>query len=207
MNVILLGPPGAGKGSVAARLVEHARLTHLSTGDMLREEMKAGTELGKMAAGYINEGKLVPDDVIIGMVQGRLLTARGGILFDGFPRTVEQADALGKIAKIDAVVNLYTTAEVVIGRISGRRICKGCGAVYNVNWYGKDTCEKCGGELYVRPDDNEETIRKRFEVYTAQTAPLIDYYRGKGLLVDIDANGTIEENATAILAALPLETK
>ncbi|MBS6511083.1 MAG: nucleoside monophosphate kinase, partial [Clostridiales bacterium] len=127
MNVILLGPPGAGKGTMAERIKEHFGFDHLSTGDMLRAEMKNGTELGNMAKAYIDEGKLVPDSVIIGMVKNRLENTEGGILFDGFPRTVEQAKALSEIAEIDAVVNLDTTVDVVVGRICSRRLCKECG--------------------------------------------------------------------------------
>ena len=198
MNLIFLGPPGAGEGTVASKLVATAGLEHLSTGDMLREEMKKGTELGKLAKQYIEEGKLVPDSVIIDMVKGRLSKTQAGIMFDGFPRTVAQAEALDAIAKIDAVINLYTTVDVVVERIGGRRLCRQCGAVYNVSWYKEETCEKCGGELYTRADDTEETIRKRFDVYLAETAPLVEYYKAKGLVHDIDANGDIQTKVDAI---------
>ena len=186
MNLIFLGPPGAGKGTVAAKLVEMAGLEHLSTGDMLREEMKQGTELGKLAKQYIEEGK----------------TAKAGIMFDGFPRTVAQAEALDAIAKIDAVINLYTTVDVVVERIGGRRLCRNCGAVYNVSWYDQSDCEKCGGELYTRADDTEETIRKRFDVYLSETAPLVEYYKKQGLVHDVDANGDIQTKVDAISAII-----
>ncbi len=199
MNMIFLGPPGAGKGTLAQILVEKTDLTHLSTGDMLREEIKKGSDLGKMAKSFIDEGKLVPDNVIIGMVEARLKSTKGGIIFDGFPRTVEQAEALDTIAKIDLVIDLYTTVDVIISRICGRRICKKCGAVYNTSWYKKDTCQKCQGELYTRADDNEETVKKRFDVYTKQTAPLVAYYEKKGVLRHIDASGDIDEKIAAIM--------
>ena len=202
MNLIFLGPPGAEKGTVAAKLVETAGLEHLSTGDMLREEMKQGTELGKLAKQYIEEGKLVPDSVIIDMVKERLKTAKAGIMFDGFPRTVAQAEALDAIAKIDAVINLYTTVDVVVERIGGRRLCRNCGAVYNVSWYDQSDCEKCGGELYTRADDTEETIRKRFDVYLSETAPLVEYYKKQGLVHDVDANGDIQTKVDAISAII-----
>ncbi|MBR6816621.1 MAG: adenylate kinase [Clostridia bacterium] len=202
MNLIFLGPPGAGKGTIAARLVASAGLEHLSTGDMLREEMKQGTELGKLAKQYIEEGKLVPDSVIIGMVKERLAKTEAGIMFDGFPRTVAQAEALDEIAKIDAVIDLETTVDVVVERICGRRLCKQCGAVYNVKWYSGSTCEKCGGELYIRADDTEETIRKRFDVYLKETAPLVDYYDAKGLVHRIDATGDVNEKVEEIAAII-----
>ncbi len=198
MNVIFLGPPGAGKGTVAAALKEKLDFEHLSTGDMLRAEMKEGTDLGKMAKSYIDEGKLVPDQVIIDMVENRLANTSRNILFDGFPRTVQQARALDQIAKIDAVINLSVSAEVVVKRICSRRICKECGAVYNTQTHKSDRCSICGGELYIRADDNEETAKKRFDVYMAETALLIDYYEGKGILKTYDADDTTEHIAEAI---------
>lgn len=203
MNVIFLGPPGAGKGTVAAEIKERFNLEHLSTGDMLRAEMKAGSELGKMAKSYIDAGSLVPDDVIIGMVGERLKAAKGGILFDGFPRTVAQAEALGRIAQIDRVVNLDTTVDVVVGRICSRRLCRECGAVYSVkSLAGAEACPKCGGEIYIRDDDTEETVRERFHVYEQQTAPLIDFYAAQGIVSNIDADDTIENVVQQIVTAL-----
>ncbi len=202
MNVILLGPPGAGKGTVAAKIKEQFGFEHLSTGDMLRAEMKNGTELGNLAKAYIDEGKLVPDSVIIGMVKNRLEHTQGGILFDGFPRTVQQAQALGEIAEIDAVINLDTTVDVVVGRICSRRLCRDCGAVYSTAWYSGNTCEKCGGPLYIRDDDTEQTVIKRFEVYQEQTAPLVAFYEEKEILKTIDADGAPDEVAEKIRKAL-----
>ncbi|PWM37916.1 MAG: adenylate kinase [Clostridiales bacterium] len=193
MNVIFLGPPGAGKGTIAAKIKDQYSLLHLSTGDMLRSEIAEGTELGKLAKQFMDEGKLVSDDIIIGMVANKLKSTNGGILFDGFPRTVEQARALSEIAEIDAVIELKTTEDVVVGRICSRRMCRSCGAVHNTKWLeGRETCPDCDGELYIRDDDNEETVKKRFRVYEEQTAPLIDYYKDKGVLTTFDANEDID---------------
>ena len=203
MNVIFLGPPGAGKGTIAAEIKGKLNLEHLSTGDMLRSEIKQGTEMGKMAKSYIDKGDLVPDQVIIDMVAEKLKNAEGGILFDGFPRTVEQAKALDNIATIDAVINLSTTVDVIIDRICSRKVCKSCGAVYNTHVIGEQAeCDKCHGELYTRPDDNEETVRNRFEVYEKSTAPLVGYYEEKGIVTTIEANQSVEAVAAECMAAL-----
>jgi len=193
MNVIFLGPPGAGKGTVAARLKQRFDLDHLSTGDMLRCEIKGKTELGNMAKSYIDQGKLVPDQVIIDMVANRLKAAEKGVLFDGFPRTVQQAEALDGIAPIHAVINLAAEPEVVVARISSRRICSGCGEVFNTRWHAAGTCDKCGAPLYTRADDTPETARKRYDVYMQETLPLIGYYEGKGVLTTLDADRSTEE--------------
>ena len=205
MNIIFLGPPGAGKGTIAGAIKDKYQLGHLSTGDMLRAEIKAQTELGSLAKGYIDKGQLVPDDVIIGMVENKLKSQDGGLLFDGFPRTVQQADALGEIADIDAVINLDVPLEVVIKRICSRRICPACSKVFNTNTYGETTCDACGAELITRADDNEETVSERYQVYQKNTQPLIQYYDEKGLLTTIDADDSVENICEQISRILESE--
>jgi len=203
MKLVFLGPPGAGKGTQAERICDEFSIAHISTGDMLRSEMRAGTELGKAAKGYIDRGELVPDAVIIGMVKERIQKpdCANGFLFDGFPRTVAQADALSGICDIDCAVNIDVPSERLVGRISGRRMCK-CGATYHVSTYSKSTCEKCGAELYQRDDDKEETVKNRLNVYNAQTAPLIAYYEQKGLLVTVDGDRDIDAVTESVRQAL-----
>jgi len=205
MNVIFLGPPGSGKGTMAQRVSKAMGMAHVSTGDMLRAEIKQGSELGRQAKSYIDQGALVPDQVIIDMVKERMKQddARGGVLLDGFPRTVAQAEALDQIAGIDAVINLVVDQDVIIGRVVTRRVCDKCGAVFNVKHYTSEDCNVCeGGKLITRPDDNEETVRERFRVYTEQTAPLIEYYSEKGILTDVDGAMPIEEEAALIIDIL-----
>ena len=195
-NIILMGPPGAGKGTLAKQLISFG-LTHISTGDMFREAIKEGTELGKLANSYIKDGHLVPDDVTIGIVKERLSKAdcENGLLLDGFPRTLPQAEALEKLSKeinrpIEVVINLDCNEEELIKRVSGRRVCKNCGAPYHiVNMKpNKDgICDICGGPLYQRADDNEEAMKVRLQHYVSQTKPLLDYYSSKGLLVSYDS--------------------
>lgn len=204
MNVVFLGPPGSGKGTMAERVSKRCGLAHISTGDMLRAEIKQGTELGKLAKSYIDQGALVPDGVIIDMMKERFQMddAKGGVLLDGFPRTVAQAEALDAIIAIDACVNLACDAEVIVDRIISRRVCGKCGAVFSAKHYHADCCDKCGGELVVRPDDNETTVRERFRVYEEQTSPLIDYYEKKGVVQCVDATMPIEEEAELICSLL-----
>ncbi|NOX45136.1 MAG: adenylate kinase [Caldiserica bacterium] len=196
MNLVLLGPPGAGKGTLAARLVEEFGFVHLSTGDLLREEVKRGSELGRLAKGYMDRGELVPDEVILGMVRERVDGRDDGFLFDGFPRTIAQAEGLEEILPVHLVIYLDLPEEEVVRRLSARRVCKRCGANYNLITQppkAPGICDRCGGELYQRPDDREEVIRNRFRVYREQSAPLIGYYEGKGILRRVDASLPPEE--------------
>ena len=192
MNIVLLGGPGAGKGTQAAKLVEEFKTPHISTGDMLRAAVKAGTPLGKKAKTFMDAGELVPDDVIIGLVIDRLQEpdTDAGFILDGFPRTSAQAVALdaelGKLERpLDAAVLIDVDPEVTVKRLCSRRMCRDCGYI------GSDadaSCPTCGGEMYQRDDDNEATVRNRIEVYQKSTSPLIDYYRGSELLVSIDGD-------------------
>ena len=208
MNIVLLGGPGAGKGTQAARIIEDFGVAHISTGDMLRAAVKAGTELGMEAKKYMDAGDLVPDDVIIGMVADRLgdEDTEAGFILDGFPRTSAQAVALdAELSKLnrplDAAVLIDVDPDVIVERLSSRRVCRTCGYIGNKN---DAACPKDGGEMYQRDDDNEETVRNRLDVYAKSTAPLIDYYRGKDLLVSIDGDrhpdevyGEIKETLSA----------
>ena len=196
MNIVLLGAPGAGKGTQAAKLIEEYGLTHISTGDMLRAAVKEGTELGLQAKKYMDAGDLVPDDVIIGLVTERLSqpdTAHGFIL-DGFPRTTAQAVALdaelGKLERpLDAALLIDVKPEVIVNRLCSRRMCRECGYIGSV---ADAVCPVCGGEMYQRDDDNEATVRNRLDVYEKSTSPLIDYYRGCDLLVSIDGDRDVD---------------
>ncbi|HIR01288.1 MAG TPA: adenylate kinase [Candidatus Aveggerthella stercoripullorum] len=192
MNIVLLGAPGAGKGTQAALLVEKYGTPHISTGDMLRAAVKEGTELGRKAKTYMDAGELVPDDVIIGLVTERLQNpdTEKGFILDGFPRTSAQAVALdAELSKLerplDAALLIDVDAEVIVKRLTSRRMCKECGYIGSV---ADASCPKCGGEMYQRDDDNEATVRNRLDVYQKSTSPLIDYYRGCELLVAIDGD-------------------
>ncbi len=187
MNIILLGAPGAGKGTQATRISERFGMPHISTGDIFRANIKNQTEIGVLAKSYIDKGQLVPDEVTCKIVENRLQEedCKNGYLLDGFPRNVFQAESLEKFTKIDAVVNINIDFSLLMARLCGRRVCKNCGESYHVSTLGgKTTCERCDGELYQRADDNPETVQKRLDVYGAQTAPLIDYYTKKGLILN-----------------------
>jgi adenylate kinase len=201
MNVILLGPPGAGKGTQAEGIVKEYNLPHISTGDMLRAAVANGTELGLKAQEFMTAGALVPDEVVIGIVRDRLSEpdCAKGFLLDGFPRTVAQAEALDKgLAEmgksIDTVVNIIVDDEELLKRLTGRRICKVCQRPYHMvfNQPPAEGVCACGGELYQRADDTIETVKKRLDVYHNQTSPLIDYYRDKGVLVDIEGAKSVD---------------
>ena len=194
-NIILLGAPGAGKGTQAAMIAEEFKVPHISTVDILRRNMKEGTPLGLKAKAFVESGGLVPDEVVIGLVEDRLSQedCKNGYILDGFPRTIAQAEALDKVARIDLAINIDVPFETIIDRLGGRRVCV-CGETYHVSMLnGETTCKRCGKELFIRDDDKPETVKNRLKVYSDQTQPLIDYYRSQNKVVDIKANGTKEE--------------
>jgi len=196
-DLILMGPPGAGKGTHAEYLEQHLSYAHLSTGDLLREAVAAQTELGKQGQSYMDAGELVPDELVISLVRERLaqLDISDRFLLDGFPRTVAQAEALGRLLDDlsrgqPLVINLVVSDEEMVRRLGGRRLCEECGAIYNVHRDGLDVgdeCPRCGGELYRRTDDEPQAVRRRLQVYKEQTAPLITYYQQRGQIVMVDA--------------------
>jgi adenylate kinase len=212
MNLILLGPPGAGKGTQAKILIRKFGIPQISTGDILRGAVKEQTPMGIKAKGYMDAGALVPDDVVVGIVEERLAKpdCHDGFILDGFPRTVAQADALKKTLaglnkKIEHVISIVVDKEELIGRITGRRTCRLCGKGYNLEFdppkqNGK--CDECGGELYQRDDDSEMTLRNRLDVYELQTAPLIDYYAHESLLRTVSGTGSIDDIQQKILTSL-----
>lgn len=212
MFILLMGPPGAGKGTQAAKLVEKFGIPQISTGDMFRAAVKEGSELGKQAKACMDAGQLVPDSVTIGIVKERLVRSDcdKGFILDGFPRTVDQANALEKLLgdlgiKLNRVINVSVPDEALIARAIGRRICKKCGATYHATYkptIKEGVCDLCGGETYQRDDDRETTMKNRLTVYTAQTKPLIEYYQDNGLYTEIDGGQSMEQVFADIMESL-----
>ena len=208
MNIIFLGPPGAGKGTQAQKICAALNIPQISTGDILRRAMKEGTVTGLKAKSFIDAGQLVPDEVIIDIVKERLAMddCSQGYILDGFPRTVPQAEALDTFATIDCVIELDVKDEVLVERLSGRRVCVKCGATYHLSMLGgKTTCDVCGEELIQRNDDKAETVLNRLKVYHDQTAPLIGYYENKGLLKKVDGAQGLENTFAAIMKTLGVQ--
>ena len=211
MKVILLGPPGAGKGTQAVNLSAALKIPHISTGDIFRANIKEKTELGQLVSSYIDAGQLVPDDVTVRIVEDRFKKddCKEGYLLDGFPRTLPQAELLGAMLEekgeaIDVVINLIVPDETIVERMSGRRMCS-CGRTYHVSYnppVKENECDACGSKLFIREDDKAETVLKRLETYHKQTSPLIDFYGRLNLLLDIDGTKPIEETPREILAKL-----
>ncbi len=200
MILVFLGPPGAGKGTQAKRLSEEFNLAHISTGDILRDAVKKGTPLGKKAKEYMDRGELVPDDLIIALIE-EVMPEDRGVIFDGFPRTLPQAEALDRMLerkgkKVDKTVLFEISDDEIVERLSGRRVCPSCGEVYHIKFSppkNDEICDKCGTKLIQRKDDTEEVIRNRLKVYREQTAPLIEYYEKKNILFKLDASRPIDE--------------
>ena len=207
MNLILMGAPGAGKGTQSAKISEKYQIPAIATGDILRAAIKAGTELGKAAKSYIDDGKLVPDSVVIGIIKEYLASddCKNGFILDGFPRSIPQAEALDEMGvKIDVVLSIEVADEKIVERMGGRRVCS-CGASYHVMYNPpktQDVCDKCGAALYVRADDAAETVKNRLATFHAQTEPLKDYYSGKGLLVTVEGQEEVADTTALVFAAL-----
>jgi len=207
LRLVFLGPPGVGKGTYASAISKKYGIPHISTGDIFREEIKKGSELGKKVKSYVDAGKLVPDDIVIEVVKRRLSMddCKKGFILDGFPRTLAQAEALDKITKIDLALNFVAPDEVIIERISGRRVCLKCGAIYHVVYMPpkvRGVCDKCGGSLIQREDDKPEVVKERLAIYRERFSPIIDYYKKKGILVEVYAGEPAEKVIPKIIKVL-----
>ncbi|OHD72723.1 MAG: adenylate kinase [Spirochaetes bacterium RBG_13_68_11] len=207
MNLIFLGPPGAGKGTLAGLVAKELGIPQISTGDIFRDAIKRETELGKQVKAIVGRGDLVPDELTVSLVRERLARpdAAKGYILDGFPRTIPQAEALEGFQKHDAVVNFVIGDDIVVLRLTGREVCRACGAIYHVRNMPtkvKGVCDRCGGQTYTRPDDTLESIKNRLEVYKRQTEPLIAFYRKRGLLRDVDSSTTPEATLAGVRAVL-----
>lgn len=208
MNIIMLGAPGAGKGTQAAVLCEHFNIPTVSTGNIIREALRTGTEMGLKAKSYMDAGKLVPDEVVIGIVKDRLQEddCKAGYILDGFPRTIPQAEALDEMgANIDCVINIDVPDDVIVNRLSGRRVCEKCGRPYHIESLKPKVdgvCDDCKGALVQRKDDQIETVKNRLDVYHKETEPLVNYYKNQNKLVTVEGQDTVEDTTAAVLKAI-----
>jgi adenylate kinase len=205
LRIVLLGPPGSGKGTQAKRLMEELKVAHISTGDLLREAVNNQSDLGKKAKEFMDAGKLVPDDLVIALIREKISSMEGGFLLDGFPRTIEQAKKLEEISEIDTVINLEVNEDILVDRLTKRRSCKDCGGVYHLlfNPPKEDgRCDSCGGELYQRSDDTEATVKERLRTYRKSTLPLVEYYGSKGKILNINGDKNINEVFNSIMKAI-----
>lgn len=208
MNLILLGAPGAGKGTQAENICERLSIPAISTGNIIREALKSGTEMGKQAKSYVDSGKLVPDEVVIGIIQERLAhgDCRNGFVLDGFPRTIPQAEALDRMGiRIDKVVDLEVDDDVIVSRMSGRRVCESCGATYHLKYKlpaKEGACDKCGGTLVQRRDDLPDTVKERLKVYHEQTEPLKSYYAKQGKLFIVEGEEDVADTTRKTLSVI-----
>ncbi|MBQ4054378.1 MAG: adenylate kinase [Clostridia bacterium] len=208
MNLILMGAPGAGKGTQSEKISEKWNIPAISTGDMLRAAIREENELGKIAKTYIDDGKLVPDDVVVGIIKDYLSSekCKNGFILDGFPRTIPQAEALEKMGvRIDAVLSIEVADEAIVARMGGRRLCSGCGVSYHVEYNPSKidgVCDKCGKSLYIRDDDAPETVKKRLETYHEQTEPLKAFFQERGLLLTVEGQDEIEDTTALVYKAL-----
>lgn len=212
MRLVLLGAPGAGKGTQAKKLIDKYGIPQISTGDILRKSVADGTPLGKEAKSYMDSGALVPDSVVIGLVKERIAQddCKTGFILDGFPRNTSQAEVLDEVLSgmdmsLQTALSVDVDADILMKRLTGRRTCRACNQMYNIHFSPAEkegACDKCGGELYQRDDDREETIRKRLDVYQAQTAPLADYYQAKGILKSVEGTGSIDDIFSKVCSVL-----